>query len=48
MDAAHVLEELGAVLVPVDMPMLNYAIPAYYVLACAEASSNLSRYDGVK
>ena len=48
MDAAHVLEELGAVLVPVDMPILNYAIPAYYVLACAEASSNLSRYDGVK
>ena len=48
MDAAHVLEGLGAQLVPVRMPVLDYAIPAYYVLACAEASSNLSRYDGVK
>ena len=48
MEAAKTLEGLGAVLVPVKMPMLDYAIPAYYVLACAEASSNLSRYDGVK
>ena len=48
MEAAHVLEGLGAQLVPVRMPVLDYAIPAYYVLACAEASSNLSRYDGVK
>ena len=48
MDAAPVLEGLGAQLVPVRMPVLDSAIPAYYVLACAEASSNLSRYDGVK
>lgn len=48
MEAAHVLEGLGARLVPVRMPVLVYAVPAYYVLACAEASSNLSRYDGVK
>ena len=48
MEAAHVLEGMGAQLVPVRMPVLEYAIPAYYVLACAEASSNLSRYDGVK
>ena len=48
MDAAHELEALGAALVAVDMPILRYAIPAYYILACAEASSNLSRYDGVK
>lgn len=48
MDAAKTLEALGAELTPVRMPMLEYAIPAYYVLACAEASSNLSRYDGVK
>ena len=48
MDAAHELERLGATLVEVDMPILKYSIPAYYILACAEASSNLSRYDGVK
>ena len=48
MEAAKQLELLGAQLVSVSMPMLEYAIPAYYVLACAEASSNLSRYDGVK
>lgn len=48
MEAAKKLEALGATLVPVRMPILDYAIPAYYILACAEASSNLSRYDGVK
>ena len=48
MDAAKQLEALGATLVPVRMPILDYAIPAYYILACAEASSNLSRYDVVK
>ena len=48
MEAAKQLEALGATLVPVRMPILDYAIPAYYILACAEASSNLSRYDGVK
>ena len=48
MDAAHELERLGATLVEVDMPILKYSIPVYYILACAEASSNLSRYDGVK
>ena len=47
-EAAKQLETLGATLVPVRMPILDYAIPAYYILACAEASSNLSRYDGVK
>ena len=47
-EAAKQLETLGATLVPVRMPILDYAIPAYYILACAEASSNLSRYDDVK
>ena len=44
---SRALAALGAALVAVDMPILRYAIPAYYILACAEASSYLSRYDGV-
>ena len=42
------LESMGAVVEEFDMPELKYAIPAYYIIACAEASSNLSRFDGVK
>jgi aspartyl-tRNA(Asn)/glutamyl-tRNA(Gln) amidotransferase subunit A len=42
---AH-LESLGAELVPIDLPHTRYAIPTYYVVATAEASSNLGRYDG--
>jgi aspartyl-tRNA(Asn)/glutamyl-tRNA(Gln) amidotransferase subunit A len=48
MDAAKTLASMGAELVDIALPMVDYAIPAYYVVACAEASSNLSRYDGVK
>ena len=46
--AAKVLEEKGAVVETFDLGMVEYAIPAYYVIASAEASSNLSRFDGVK
>ena len=46
--AAKVLEEKGAIVEEFDLSLVQYAIPAYYVIASAEASSNLSRFDGVK
>ena len=46
--AAKVLEERGAVVEEFDLSLVDYAIPAYYVIASAEASSNLARFDGVK
>mgnify|MGYP002738190904 CR=1 FL=1 len=46
--ALHALERLGARRVAISLPSIRLAIPAYYVIASAEASSNLSRYDGVK
>ncbi len=42
------LKKLGAVVVPVQLPRTELSIPVYYILAPAEASSNLSRFDGVK
>ena len=48
MNAAKTLESAGATLVNVDLPGTDYALSAYYIISCAEASSNLSRYDGVK
>lgn len=42
------LEELGAVIVPVSLPLTSAGIAVYYLLAKAEASSNLSRYDGLR
>lgn len=48
MDAVKVLEEKGAIVESFDLSLVEYAIPAYYVIASAEASSNLSRFDGVK
>lgn len=42
------LESLGMQTVEVSLPHLDYAVSAYYIIACAEASTNLSRYDGVK
>ena len=46
--AAKILEEKGAIVEKFDLSLVEYAIPAYYVIASAEASSNLSRFDGVK
>ena len=46
-EAVEVYRKLGAEIIEVDMPYLDYAIAAYYVIATAEASSNLARYDGV-
>jgi len=46
--AAGDLVSLGAETEEFTLPMVEYAVPAYYIIACAEASSNLSRYDGIK
>ena len=48
MAAAKELEKKGAILEEFDLGLIDYAIPAYYVIADAEASSNLARFDGVK
>ena len=42
------LTDLGAAMIEVELPHIDHAIPAYYVIAPAEASSNLSRFDGVR
>ena len=46
--AAKVLEEKGAIVEEFDLSLVEYAIPTYYTLAAAEASSNLERFDGIK
>eukprot|EP00250_Pteridium_aquilinum_P019778 c24566_g1_i1 orf=73-1716(+) len=47
-DAANHLEVLGATITEVSLPSFSLGLPAYYILACSEASSNLARYDGVR
>lgn len=47
-NAIRTYEKLGAKVVPLSMPAISYALPVYYILACAEASSNLGRYDGIR
>lgn len=46
--AAKVLEDKGAIVEEFDLSLVEYAIPAYYTIAAAEASSNLERFDGIK
>lgn len=41
-------EDHGAQIVPISLPALKLALPVYYIIACAEASSNLGRYDGIR
>lgn len=47
-EAAEMLRDAGAEIVDISLPHTKYALPAYYVVAPAEASSNLARYDGVR
>ncbi|QQR83877.1 Asp-tRNA(Asn)/Glu-tRNA(Gln) amidotransferase subunit GatA [Candidatus Peregrinibacteria bacterium] len=47
-NAIETLRQLGAELVEINLPMTEYAIPTYYILVKSEASSNMSRYDGIK
>ncbi len=47
-EAIQTLESVGMQTVEVSLPHTEYAVATYYILACAEASANLSRYDGVK
>jgi aspartyl-tRNA(Asn)/glutamyl-tRNA(Gln) amidotransferase subunit A len=46
--AIHVFEEYGAQAVPISLPHTDYALPVYYLIAPAEASANLARFDGVR
>lgn len=46
--ASELYKKLGAEIVYFDLTSLKYALPAYYIIACAEASSNLGRYDGIR
>lgn len=47
-NAAKQLENAGAKIEECSLPAVSYALPAYYVLCCAEASSNLARFDGIR
>ena len=47
-EAVAAYRSLGADIVEFRLPSLQYALPVYYILACAEASSNLGRYDGIR
>lgn len=46
--AIRTYEKLGAKIIYFDLPILKHTLPVYYILACAEAASNLGRYDGIR
>ncbi len=48
LSVGEVLQARGAEVVNLSLPVMEYVVPTYYIIACAEASSNLSRFDGVK
>ena len=48
MEAAEIFASKGASVEEFSLPIVEYAVPTYYIIACAEACSNLSRYDGIK
>jgi aspartyl-tRNA(Asn)/glutamyl-tRNA(Gln) amidotransferase subunit A len=48
LDAIKLFERNGAEIIDIKLPQLKQALPVYYILACAEASSNLGRYDGIR
>lgn len=48
MNAAETFQKMGASVSEVSLPKIAYGLPVYYILACAEASSNLGRYDGIR
>jgi len=48
LDSVKVFTKLGAEVIEVSLPNVKYSIPVYYIIATAEASSNLARYDGIK
>lgn len=48
LEAAEVLRARGAAVEECSLPIMPFVVPTYYIIACAEASSNLSRYDGVR
>src|SRR5262249_365623 len=48
MEAVEVLRKLGAEIIDIQLPHTPYAVAAYYIIATAEASANLARFDGVR
>ena len=47
-EAIRVYQDAGTQIVPFEMPKLNAVLPVYFIISCAEASSNLGRYDGIR